>query len=80
MSTEFDPGQGTAPEPAMPDPGDGDRDADVLFLNPAWTPRPPRTAGTRAAAGGPRRCRRPPVTGRTTTTPATMTTWTVSRS
>jgi S-DNA-T family DNA segregation ATPase FtsK/SpoIIIE len=34
MSSDFDLGQGTAPEPAVPDPGDGEHDADVLFLNP----------------------------------------------
>ena len=40
MSTEFNPSQDAAPEPAGPNPGDGDRDADVLFLNPALDPEP----------------------------------------
>ena len=53
MSTEFDPGQGTAPEPAIPDPGDGDRDADVLFLNPALDAAPAPDGGNAGRGGRP---------------------------
>ena len=48
MSTEFDLGQDPAPEP--PGPGGGDRDADVLFLNPALDPEPAADHG--AGRGG----------------------------
>ena len=76
MSTEFNLGQDPAPEP--PGPGSGDRDADVLFLNPALDPEP---APDGAGRGG-----RPPALPPPgdqpdgDATPATMTTWTVSRS
>jgi DNA segregation ATPase FtsK/SpoIIIE, S-DNA-T family len=53
MSTDTDPGQGTAPEPAMPDPGDGEHDADVLFLNPARDPAPPPDDGSAGRGGRP---------------------------
>ena len=53
MSTENNPGHGTAPPDDWPGPGDGEHDADVLFLNPAARrPRPGRR-GPRAAAGAP---------------------------
>ena len=65
--------------PAGLDTGDGEYDADVLFL-PGRDPAPAPDGGNAATAGGPRRCRRPPVTSRTATSPTTMTTPTVNRS
>ncbi len=53
MSTDFDPGQGTAPEPAIQDPGDADRDADVLFLPPARDPAPAPDGGNAGHDGQP---------------------------
>ena len=61
MSTEFDPGQGTAPEPAIPDPGDVDRDADVLFLTPARDAAPAPDGGNAGRDGRPPAL--PPVPG-----------------
>ena len=73
MSTDTDTDtgtdQGTALPPTAPDASDGDGYADVLFLDTAAAPPPPRTAGTQATAGGPRRCHRRPVTSRTATSP-----------
>jgi DNA segregation ATPase FtsK/SpoIIIE, S-DNA-T family len=53
MSTDFDPGQGTAPEPSVPDPGDGEHDADVLFLNPAHDTAPAPDDGSAGRGGRP---------------------------
>jgi hypothetical protein len=61
MSTDFDPGQGTAPEPAIEDPGAGDRDADVLFLPPAREAAPAPDGGNAGRDGQPPAL--PPVPG-----------------
>ena len=61
MSTEFDPGQDAVPEPAIPDPGEVARDADVLFLNPALDPEPAPDAGNAGRGGHPPAL--PPVPG-----------------
>ena len=61
MSTEFGLGQGTAPEPAIPDPGDVDRDADVLYLPPARDAAPAPDGGNAGHDGHPPAL--PPVPG-----------------
>ena len=53
MSTDFDPGQGTALEPSVPEPGDGEHDADVLFLNPAHDTAPGPDDGSAGRGGQP---------------------------
>ena len=51
MSTEFDPGHGGTP-PAGPDTGDGEYDADVLFL-PGRDPAPAPDGGNAGRGGRP---------------------------
>jgi S-DNA-T family DNA segregation ATPase FtsK/SpoIIIE len=52
MSTDIDPGQGTALPDAL-DPGDGEHDADVLFLNPARDAVPAPDGGDTGRGGRP---------------------------
>jgi S-DNA-T family DNA segregation ATPase FtsK/SpoIIIE len=61
MSTDTNPGHGTAPPPAALDASDGDRDADVLFLDAARDTTPARD-GEDAGYGG-RPPALPPVPG-----------------
>ena len=72
MSADTTPGHGTAPEPAGPDTGDGDHDADVLFL-PARDAAPAPDGGNAGRGGQPPALPPAPVTGPTTTTTMTTT-------